>query len=290
MSKIKQYKKKSQLKEIWRRIKKNKPAVVGLVLLCMFIFFGIFADVIADYDNVVIKQNISKRLQGPSRDHWFGTDAFGRDVFARIVHGTRISLSLGVIGTLTAVFIAIVIGAIAGYHGGKIDNLIMRILDVIMCIPPILLSLSVVAALGQGLKNLFIAIVIASVPPFARLVRSVILGIRKEEYVEAAKACGLRSSRIIFRHILPNAIGPILVQATMYVASLIILTSGLSFLGLGIQPPAPEWGAMLAEGKEYMRHAPYLVFFPGITIVLAALSLNLLGDGLRDALDPKLKN
>lgn len=284
------YKKQNRLKEIWRRLRKNRPAVAGLVIISIFVLLAIFADVIADYQDEVIKQNISERLQKPSGEHWFGTDAYGRDIFARIVHGTRYSLSLGVVTTFFAALFGSVIGSAAGFYGGRIDNIIMRIMDTIMCIPPILLSLSVVAALGAGLVNLFIAVLFASVPPFVRLVRSVVLGIREEDFVEAARASGTRDVVIIVKHIMPNAFGPILVQSTMYVAGMIILTAGLSFLGLGIQPPSPEWGAMLSEGRQYIRHAPYIVFFPGLTIVFASLALNLLGDGLRDALDPKLKN
>jgi len=290
MSDIKQYKKKSQFKEIWRRIKKNKPAVFGLIIICIFILAAIFADFIADYDTLAIQQNVSIRLQGPSRQHWLGTDSYGRDIFARIIHGTRISLTLGVITTFAAVGLGALIASIAGFYGGRVDNIIMRIMDTIMCVPPMLLALSVVAALGPGLRNLFIAILFASVPGFVRFIRSVILGIVGEEFIEAAKADGTSDFRIIWKHILPNAMGPILVQATMYVAGMIMLTSGLSFLGLGIQPPTPEWGAMLSEGQSFIRRAPYLVFFPGLTIVIVALSINLFGDGLRDALDPKLKN
>jgi len=201
-----------------------------------------------------------------------------------------LSLTLGVVTTASAALLGTLIGAASAYYGGVTDNVIMRIMDIIMCIPPILLSLAVVAALGQGLRNLFIAILFSSVPGFVRLVRSVVLGIRGEEYIEAARAIGITDAGIIILHVLPNAMGPIIVHSTMYVAGMIMLTAGLSFLGLGIQPPAPEWGAMLSEGREYMRYYPHLVTFPGLTIVLVALSLNLLGDGLRDALDPKLKH
>lgn len=290
MGEIKKNKKKSQIAEVWKRMKKNKTAVFGLTVISFLILAGVFADFIADYDTVVIKQNVSHRLQTPSAAHWFGTDVYGRDIFARIIHGTRTSLTIGVFTSFFAAFIGAIIGAIAGYFGGKIDNLIMRIVDIFMCIPSILLALSVVAALGPGLGNLFIAMVISLTPVFVRLVRAVVLGLREEDYIEAAKASGTTTARIISRHILPNAMGPIIVQATMSVSSTIILAAGLSFLGLGILPPTPEWGAMLAGGKEFMRDAPHIVFFPGMAIVLSALSINLLGDGLRDALDPKLKN
>lgn len=283
-------KKKNQLVEVWKRMRKNKAAVIGLIIITIIILSGVFADFIADYKTEVIKQNVSQRLQNPSGLHWFGTDVYGRDVFARIVHGTRTSLSLGVFTSFFAAFIGSILGASAGYYGGKIDNIIMRIVDIIMCIPSILLALSVVAALGPGLVNLFIAMTISLTPIFIRLVRAVVLGVRGEDYVEAARASGTSTARIIAKHILPNAMGPIIVQATMSVSSTIILAAGLSFLGLGIQPPTPEWGAMLSSGREFMRDVPCLVLFPGMAIVISALSINLVGDGLRDALDPKLKN
>lgn len=285
----KKFKKKNQLKEIWKRIKKSKTAMVGLVIIIMFILVAIFADVISDY-NLAITNNPSVRLQGPSAEHWLGTDTYGRDVFARIVHGARYSLMIGFVTTALAVTIGGLFGAIAGYYGGKIDGIIMRIMDTVMAIPPILLALSIVASLGPGLRNLLIAMTISSVPSFTRVIRSVILSVVGQDFIEAARACGTTDIRIILRHIIPNAIGPIIVQATMSISAMIISAAGLSFLGMGIRPPAPEWGSMLADSREFMRYYPYLVIIPGVTIVLAALSFNLLGDGLRDALDPRLKN
>lgn len=290
MSKIKKNKKRNQIIEVWKRMKKNKAAVFGLIIISIIILSGIFADFIADYDDVALKQNVSERLQNPSSSHWFGTDVYGRDVFARIVHGTRTSLTLGVLTSFCAAFVGATIGAYAGYYGGNTDNIIMRIVDIFMCIPSILLALSVVAALGQGLKNLFIAMTISLTPIFIRLVRAIVLSLREEDYVEAARASGTSTAGIIAKHIIPNAMGPIIVQATMSVSSTIILAAGLSFLGLGIQPPTPEWGAMLSSGREFMRDVPYLVLFPGMAIALSALSINLVGDGLRDALDPRLKD
>lgn len=290
VSEKKQYKKRSQGKEIWKRMKRNKAAMVGLTILCIFIFFAVFADVIANYEDMAITQNVKERLEPPSADHWFGTDVYGRDLFARIIHGARVSLTIGIGSTSISVVLGGLLGAMSGYYGGRIDNIIMRLMDTIMCIPAILLALAIVAALGPGIRNLLIAITVAQVPGFTRVIRSVILSVVDQDFIEAAKACGTRDSRIILKHILPNAMGPIIVQATMAVAGMIITAAGLSFVGMGIQPPRPEWGAMLSESREYMRHAPYLVAFPGIAIVLAALSLNLLGDGLRDALDPRLKN
>jgi ABC-type dipeptide/oligopeptide/nickel transport systems, permease components len=284
-----QRKKKSQLKEIWRRMMKNKLAVAGLVVIIVFAFIAIFADVIADYDTQAIKPT-RDLLQAPSPAHWFGTDHLGRDVFARIVHGARISLVIGVATTAISLILGGLLGAIAGYFGGYVDSIIMRIMDMIMCVPAILLALAIIAALGTSITNLLIAITVASVPGFTRIIRSAILTVVGQEYVEAATACGMGEFRIILRHILPNAMGPIIVEATMSVAGMIITAAGLSFLGMGIQPPQPEWGTMLAEARDHMQNHPYLVIFPGLSIILAALSLNLLGDGLRDALDPRLKN
>lgn len=286
---IKQYKKKNQLAEIWKRLKKSKTAMVGLVIICIFILLAVLANFIADYD-LAITQNPSIRLRGPSTEHFLGTDTYGRDIFARIIHGARYSIMIGFVTTVLSVGIGGIFGSIAGYYGGRIDNVIMRVMDTIMAIPPILLALSIVASLGPGLRNLLIAMTVSSVPSFTRVIRAVIMSVVGQEFVEAARACGTRDRRIILRHILPNAMGPIIVQATMSVSSMIISAAALSFLGMGIQPPAPEWGAMLADSREFMRYYPYLVIVPGVAIVLASLSLNILGDGLRDALDPRLKN
>ena len=286
----KKYKKNSQIKEIWRRLKKNKSAMVGLVIISIFILAAILADFIADYDKMAIQQNALIRLQPPNLEHWFGTDAFGRDVFARLVHGSRISLTVGLFATAVSVLVGGFLGALTGYYKGKVDTIIMRIMDIVQCIPSLLLAIAIVAALGPGMFNVLLAMTVSSIPGFTRVTRSVILTEVDQEYVEAAKSCGTSDIRIILRHILPNAMGPIIVQATMSVAGMIIATSGLSYLGMGTQPPTPEWGSMLTEGQEYIRTAPYLVVFPGLAIVLTSLSINLFGDGLRDALDPKLKN
>ena len=282
-------KKNSQVKEIWRRLKKNKSAMVGLTILVIFALLAIFADVIVPYEKA-IEQNGAVRLQGPSAEHWFGTDAFGRDTFARILHGSRVSLSIGFATIGISLVIGGFLGAAAGYYGGKIDNLIMRIMDVFMCIPAILLALAIVAALGAGMRNLLIAITIANVPSFVRLIRSVILTVVENDFIEAARSYGAKDMRIIVKYILPNAMGPIIVQATMGIAGMILSAAGLSYMGMGIQPPAPEWGAMLSEARDYMRTSPYLLYFPGFAILISALCFNLLGDGLRDALDPKLKD
>ncbi|MEW8956149.1 ABC transporter permease [Clostridium sp.] len=283
-------KKRSQWAEVWRRLKRNKPAMIGLAILTILILLAVFADFIADYDTVVIKQNLPERLQGPSAEHILGTDEFGRDIFARLIHGARVSLRVGIIAVGIAIAIGGTLGAIAGYYGGVLDNVIMRIMDVFLAVPSILLSISIVSALGPDLINLMISIGISSVPSYARIVRASVLSIRDQEFVEAAKAIGANDTRIIMKHIIPNALAPVIVQATLGVAGAILSTAGLSFIGLGIQPPAPEWGAMLAGGRQYLRYAWHVTAFPGIAIMLTILSLNLLGDGLRDALDPRLKN
>jgi len=282
-------KKKSKIKEIWRRMKKNKPAMVGLAVLLVFAFCAICADFIVPYKTAV-SQNAKMRLNRPGNGYIFGTDAYGRDVFARVIHGSRISLTIGLFTTFFSVIIGGFLGACAAYYGGKTDNIIMRIMDTLTCIPAILLALAIIAALNANMQNLLIAITIASVPGFTRLIRSVILTVAEQDYIEAAKSYCTGDFRIILKYILPNAMGPIIVQATMSIADMILAAAGLSFIGMGVQPPTPEWGAMLSEAREYMRTAPYLLFFPGACILLSALSLNLIGDGLRDALDPKLKN
>lgn len=287
---MKTKKKNGRGAEIWRRFRKNKTAMIGLVVLFIFLFFIVFAELIAPYDECAIKQDLANALQEPGNGHIMGTDEYGRDIFARIIHGGRYSLLLGVVTTAVAIVIASVIGAITAYYGGIIDSVIMRLLDMIMGIPLLLLAICISAALGGGLRNLSIAISISLVPSFTRVIRSVVLNINGADYIEAAKAYGTRDWLIIISQIIPNAMGPIIVQATMSVANVILSATALSYLGLGMQPPTPEWGSMLADGKEFMRYSPYVVIFPGLAIVLSALSLNLLGDGLRDALDPKLKD
>ena len=282
-------KKRSQWVEVWRRLKRNKMAVLGLIILIILVLLAVFADVIANYDNVVIKQNLAHRLQGPSAAHWLGTDEFGRDIFARLVHGTRVSLQVGIVAVGISIVIGGILGAVAGYYGGKLDNTIMRIMDIFLAVPSILLAIAIVSALGPSIINLMLAISISSVPSYARIVRASVLSIRDQEFIEAAKAIGARNTRIIFRHIIPNSLAPVIVQATLGVASAILSTAGLSFIGLGIQPPAPEWGSMLSGGRQYLRYAWWVTTFPGVAIMITILSLNLLGDGLRDALDPRLK-
>ena len=281
--------KRSQWAELWKNLKRNKMALFGLVILVIIVLLAIFADQIANYDQVVIKQNLRMRLKPPSAQHWLGTDEFGRDIFARLVHGARVSLKVGLIAVGIAIVIGGFLGAIAGYYGGKLDNIIMRVMDIFLAVPSILLAIAIVSALGPNLLNLMIAVSISSVPRYARIVRASVLSIRDQEFIEAARAIGASDARIIFRHIIPNSLAPVIVQGTLGVANAILSTAGLSFIGLGIQPPAPEWGSMLSGGRQYLRYAWWVTTFPGVSIMITILSLNLLGDGLRDALDPRLK-
>lgn len=279
----------SLTRDIAHRFRRNKTAMVALCFIVVVVLVAIFADVIVSYD-VAITQNIKERYTAPCAAHWFGTDSFGRDIFARIVHGTRISLLTGVVTTLISVSLACLFGAVAGYYGGKVDNIIMRIMDVLISIPSILLMICIVAVMGAGTTNLIVALSISQIPGFTRIVRSVILNLKDADYIEAARASGSSNSRIIATHILPNALGPIIIQATMNISVSIIAAASLSYIGLGCQPPQPEWGIMLSEAKDQMRNYPYLMIVPGVAIVVTALSFNLMGDGLRDALDPRLKD
>lgn len=282
-------KKRSQWAELWKNLKRNKMALLGLVIIVIIVLLAIFADQIANYDQVVIKQNLRMRLKPPSAQHWLGTDEFGRDIFARLVHGARVSLKVGILAVGIAIANGGFLGAVAGYYGGKLDNIIMRIMDIFLAVPSILLAIAIVSALGPNLLNLMIAVSISSVPRYARIVRASVLSIRDQEFIEAARAIGANDARIICRHIIPNSLAPVIVQGTLGVAGAILSTAGLSFIGLGIQPPAPEWGSMLSGGRQYLRYAWWVTTFPGVSIMITILSLNLLGDGLRDALDPRLK-
>ena len=283
------YKKESQWKEIWRRMRKNRAAMIGLSIFVFIVLVAAFADVIVPYD-YGITNAARERLQPPNAEHLFGTDGYGRDIFARVVHGSRVSLMIGLSTTIFSLVAGGLLGAAAGYYGGKVDDIIMRACDIVMSIPGILLALAIIAALGASTMNLLIAITISSVPGSVRLVRSTILTVVEQDFIEAARSYGSSDMRIIVKYILPNAVGPIIVNTTMSIASMILSAAGLSFIGMGIQPPQPEWGAMLSEARQYMTTSPYMLYFPGIAIVMTALSLNLIGDGLRDALDPKLKD
>lgn len=283
-----QMKKQSQAKEIWRRFRKNELALFGLAVIAVLVIAAVFADVITPYENAITMQ-VREKLLKPSAEHWFGTDGYGRDFFARCLHGARISLAIGFSTSILAMVFGGLLGMVSAYYGNKMDNIVMRALDVFSAIPTILLALTLVAALGSSILNLILALTISRIPAFARIVRSSVLGIVDQEYIEASRAGGTGDMRIMMKHILPNALGPLIVQTTMNVSSMILQTASLSFLGLGVNAPQPEWGALISEAKEFMRVEPFLIIFPGMLIVLASLSVNLLGDGLRDALDPRLK-
>ena len=285
----KTYKKKSQLKTIWRRFRKNKLALFGMILFLVMVAIVVAAPLYLDYE-AVISQKISDRFQSPSSEHWLGTDSMGRDQLARIIWGGRISVFVGMGTVLISLSLGSIIGATAAYYGGQVDNILMRIMDVFMAIPSTLMAITIVAALGSSILNLLLAMGISQVPRMARIVRSSVMGVKDAEYVEAARCCGSGDIHIIFRHIIPNAMGPILVQTVQTVARSVLNIASLSFIGLGITEPTPEWGSMLSAAKTQMRYYPYLAIAPGVAIVLQVMSLTLMGDGLRDAMDPRLKN
>ncbi len=282
--------------EAWRRFKKNKLALLGMsfiILLLIIAIATIIIDLVTNksfYNAHVIKQNLRLRLQGPSKEHIFGLDEFGRDIFLRMLWAVRYSLFMGVFAILFSVIVGGIFGSLAGYYGKVTDNVIMRFMDILLAIPSMLLATAIVAALGTSLVNVLIAISISYVPTFARTVRASVLTVKDQEYIEAAKAVGSSDLRIIFKYIIPNAMAPLIVQATLGVAGAILSIAGLSFLGLGIQPPTPEWGSMLSSARAYIREGWHITVIPGLGIMLTILSLNVMGDGLRDALDPRLKN
>ena len=280
-------KKKSGLSEIWRRLKKNRAAVVSLFFILFVVLVAIFADFLAPYP--YDEQDYTKIFAPPSSENLLGTDRLGRDMLSRIIYGARQSLQLGVFATATAATLGILIGSIAGYYGGWTDNIIMRLLDIYQSIPMFLLTVTLAAIMGPSLRNAILAIGISMIPGPARLMRASILMVREQEYIEAAKAIKARNVRIIRKHIIPNAIAPLIVSITMSVGMNILAGAGLSFIGLGAQPPIPEWGALVSDARNVMRDHGSLAMYPGICIMITVLSFNLLGDGLRDALDPRLK-
>lgn len=289
-------KQRSLWQEAWRRYKKNKLAMVGLgfILLLVVIAFGtLIVDFVTNktfYDNYVIKQDLRSRLQPPSAAHPLGLDEFGRDMLLRMIWAIRYSLFMGTIAIAISTVVGGVLGAVAGFYGKITDNVIMRFMDILLAIPSMLLAIAIVAALGTSITNVLIAIAISYIPTFARTVRASVLTVKDQEFIEAARAVGASDFRIIFKYIIPNSLAPIIVQATLGVGGAILSIAGLSFLGLGIQPPTPEWGAMLSNARTYIRDAWHITVIPGMGIMLTILAINVVGDGLRDALDPRLKN
>jgi peptide/nickel transport system permease protein len=261
--------------------------MAGAFLIVLLILTAVLADVIAPYP--MDEQRLTSRFLRPSLDHLFGTDNLGRDVFSRVVYGSRVSLTIGLSSTIFGALLGIILGSISGFYGGRTDNVIMRGVDVMLAIPNLLLAISVLAALGPGVTNTIIAVSIGSVPRYSRVIRASVLTVKEQEYIEAARAIGTTDFRIVLRHILPNCLAPVLVQATLGVANTILIATSLSFIGLGVQPPTAEWGAMLSAARPYIRQHWPMVMFPGLAIVATIFGLNLFGDGLRDALDPRLK-
>nr|WP_253291355.1 nickel transporter permease [Virgibacillus proomii] len=280
-------KKRSLWGDALLRVLKSKTSCIGLCIIIILTLTAIFAPLIATHSPT--GQDIVNRYQSPSAEHWLGTDELGRDIFSRIVYGTRISIQIGVIAVGIAMIIGVLIGSIAGYFGRWIDQIFMRIIDIMMAFPSILLAIALVAVLGPSLTNAMIAVGIVGIPQFARIVRSAVLSVKQTEYIEASKAIGGKHGRILFLHVLPNCTAPMIVQATLSIGTAILDAAGLSFLGLGAQPPTPEWGAMLTDGRAAIQNAPWVVAFPGLAIFFVVLGFNLFGDGLRDALDPRLK-
>ena len=264
--------------DIWRQFHKQRLGLIGGGVLCMLLLMALLAPVLAPYDPLA--QDLYQRLQPPSTDHWFGTDDFGRDILSRIVYGSRISLRIGLIAISLALTGGTLFGLVAGYRGGMVDMLIMRSMDLMLAFPSILLAIAIVAVIGPGIDNVMVAVSIVLIPQYARLVRGQVLTVREMAYVEAARALGASGPRIVLRSVLPNCTAPLIVQTSLCLAVAILDAAGLSFLGLGAQPPTPSWGSMLNEGRQFLLVAPHLTTFPGLAIMITVLSLNLVGDGL----------
>jgi ABC-type dipeptide/oligopeptide/nickel transport system permease subunit len=279
--------KSSEYVRFWRRLRRNKGAVFGLGVFIVIVFMALFADFIAPYNP--LEQNYARIMEGPSVDHWLGTDSFGRDMLSRIIYGARIALIVGILAVMLALVIGVTLGLISGYYGGIIDTVIMRVMDGVFAFPILILAIALMAVMGFGVRNVIIAVAVVSIAPFARVTRGDVLAVREEPYIEAARLAGIGNTAVIFRHVLPNVLAPIIVQGALRVSAAIITEAGLSFLGLGPPPPTPVWGSMIAEGRNFIIMAPHISTFPGIALMITVVGLNLLGDGLRDTLDPKLK-
>lgn len=278
-------KKEGEVWQIYRQLRRNRLAMFGFIILTLFIAGSLLAPLITPHDPIA--SSLSRALQAPSQEHLLGTDELGRDLLSRILFGARISLSIGLISVAIGLSVGMPLGAFSAYYGGRFDLLVQRLIDILIAFPGILLAIIIVSIMGVGLQNVMIAIGIAYIPTYARLVRGSVLSVKEMEYVAAARSLGISDLRIIARHILPNCLSPIIVQSTFQIATAILWAAGLGFLGLGAQPPDPEWGVMLSKGRVYMRTHPYLTYYPGLAIFLVVMGFNLLGDGLRDALDPR---
>ena len=277
----------AEFKRIMKQMRKNKMAMLGLIIFLIELILLVLAPLIIPYDYTAM--DIMAIQQGPSAQHWFGTDELGRDIFSRILYGGRYSVTMGLISVAIGTTIGMAIGAVAGYFGGQVDNIIMRILDVIQSLPAMLLTIVISAALGSGYFNTILALSVNGLPASARMLRAQMMKVRDSEYIEAAVSINCSRFRIITSHLIPNSLSANIVQATMAVANMIVMAASLSFIGLGVQPPTPEWGAMLSGARQFIRQCPHMVIAPGMAIAITILALNLLGDGLRDALDPQLK-
>ncbi|GGH33669.1 nickel transporter permease [Paenibacillus segetis] len=275
-------------RDAWKAYRKNKIAMIGLIMIVLFIVIAILAPLIAPYDYKA--QELSSRLKPPSWAHLFGTDDLGRDLLSRVLYGARISLWVGAFSVLGSIIMGTLLGILAGYYGRWIDMIISRVFDILLAFPSILLAIAIVAILGPSLQNALYAIAIINIPTYGRLVRARVLSLKSEEFITAARAIGMKNSGILIRHILPNSLTPIIVQGTLGIATAIIEAAALGFLGLGAQPPAPEWGKMLSDSRQFIQTAPWTVIFPGVSIMLTVLAFNLMGDGLRDAMDPRMKS
>lgn len=281
-------KKQSQLGEILKRLCRNKTAIVGTILFMIILILGLLAPYIAPYDYA--QMDLTNMFATPSREHWFGTDDLGRDIFTRVLWGTRYSLGLGFASMAFAFFFGTILGCVAGYYGGKVESIIMRFCDVWQSIPHLIMTILIATAFGTGWLNTVFAMGISQIPSACRTVRGQFLSIREEQYIEAEHAIHASSARIMFKHMLPNALAPVIVNMTLGIGNNIMQAASLSYLGLGVQSPTPEWGAMITAGRDFLRYHPHLVLFPGLALAITIIAVNIFGDGLRDAIDPKLKN